>query len=70
MKDKTSQSSFWIIALAVICCGLPLLIITSGGSILALISGFLSNNTFLLLLGVTLAGLAIWIFLKREGEIK
>jgi LPXTG-motif cell wall-anchored protein len=64
MQKNDSKLSMWIIAAAIVCCALPLLLLSGG---LAFVTGLLFNNTFLIVLSLILVGVAIWLFFKRKN---
>jgi len=66
MQKDNSKFSMWVVLAAVVCCGLPLLLLISGGSILALIGGYLTGSNLLLALALILALVFIWLILKRR----
>ena len=66
MQKNDSKFSMWVVIAALICCGVPLLLLSGGGSILALGTSFLTNNLFLLILGLGLAVIFVWLFIKRR----
>lgn len=67
MKNNKTRSYFPLILLLGLCCAFPLLLLLGGGSILALITGFLTNNTFLLVLGLIVAVIVIALpFVRRK----
>lgn len=68
MHKEDSKLSLWIVLAAVACCGLPLLLLAGGGSLIVLGTSFLTNNLFLLILGLGLAVLFIWLFVKRRNR--
>lgn len=68
MHKDDQKLSMWMIVAAIACCGLPLLLLAGGGSILALGTSFLTSNTFLLVLGLILALVFVWLLLKRRNR--
>jgi len=64
MHKDDHKLSMWIIAAAIVCCALPLLLLSGG---LAFMIGLWSSNTFLIVLSLILVGVAIWFFLKRKN---
>jgi len=68
MHKDDHKLSMWIIGGAIVCCGLPLLLLAGGGSVLALSTSFLTNNSFLLVLGLIFALVFVWLFLKRRNR--
>lgn len=67
MHKDDQKLSMWMVVAAIACCGIPLLLLVGGGSILALGTSFLTNNTFLLVLGLIFALVFVWLFLKRKN---
>lgn len=68
MRKDDQKLSMWMIGAAIVCCGLPLLLLVGGGSVLALGTSFLTNNLFLLILGLGLAIVFAWLFIKRRSR--
>ena len=66
MNKDDSKFSMWVVLAAVACCGLPLLLLAGGGSILALIIGFFTQNTLILFLALVLIGITVWLFIKNR----
>ena len=66
MQKNDSKLSMWVVLAALICCGVPLLLLAGGGSALALGTGFLTKSIVLLALGLLLTLIFIWLFLRRQ----
>jgi len=66
MQNDDSKLSMWVVLAAVVCCGLPLLLLISGGSILALIGGYLTGSNLLLALALILVLVFVWLILRRS----
>lgn len=66
MHKDNQKLSMWMMIAAIACCGLPLLFIVGSGAVLALLTGFLSDNTFLIILAILLAVIAAWLFFRRK----
>ncbi|MBI3576941.1 hypothetical protein HY086_02810 [Candidatus Gottesmanbacteria bacterium] len=64
MKKDDSSLNMWVIAGAVVCCALPVLLLSGG---VAFLTGLLFSNTFLIVLALILISLTIWLFLKRKN---
>jgi len=67
MNKESPQTSLWLAVLAILCCGIPLLLIISGGSILALIGGYLTGNNILFILALILAFVFVFLILRRKN---
>lgn len=68
MKNNNPKSDLLTIFLLGLCCAVPLLFLVGGGTAFALGISFLTNNFFLLILGLSLAVVFIWLLLKRRGS--
>jgi len=66
MKDDDSKLNMWIVLAAIVCCSFPLLLLAGGGSVFALSASFLTKSVFLLGLGLILALIFVWLFLRRR----
>ncbi|MBI5123120.1 hypothetical protein HZA75_04660 [Candidatus Roizmanbacteria bacterium] len=66
MRDDDSKFSMWVVLAAIACCGLPLLLLAGGGSVFALGASFLTKSVFLLGLGLILALIFVWLFLRKR----
>lgn len=64
MRDNDSKFSMWIILAAIVCCALPLLLLSGG---LAFMIGLLSSNILLIVFSLILVSVALWLFLKRKN---
>lgn len=68
MRGDDSKLSMLLMLAAVVCCGLPLLFLVGGGSVFAIGISSLTNNIFLLVLGLILALVFVWMFLKKKRK--
>lgn len=68
MHKDDQKLSIWMIVAAIACCGLPLLLLAGGGSVLVLGTSFLTNNALLLALGLILVLIFAWLLLKRGNS--
>lgn len=66
MQKDEQKLSMWVVLAAVACCGIPLLLLISGGSILAFIGGVSTGSNLLIVLSLILSFVLIWLILRRS----